>query len=52
MTLVGLDRLQFGVTIVYHFLFVPITIGLSLMIAILETLYWRDPKPADRLVID
>nr|WP_240037635.1 cytochrome ubiquinol oxidase subunit I [Glycomyces paridis] len=33
-------RLQFGVTTVYHFLFVPVTIGLSLLVAILQTL-WR-----------
>jgi cytochrome d ubiquinol oxidase subunit I len=52
MTLVGLARLQFGLTIIFHFLFVPTTIGLSLMIALLETLYWRDPKPHHRLVID
>ncbi|GAA3198520.1 cytochrome ubiquinol oxidase subunit I [Actinocorallia longicatena] len=36
-----LARLQFGVTTVYHFLFVPITIGLSLLVAILQTQYFR-----------
>jgi cytochrome d ubiquinol oxidase subunit I len=36
-----LSRLQFGSTIIYHFLFVPLTIGLGLMIAIMETLYVR-----------
>ncbi len=34
-----LARLQFGTTIVYHFLFVPLTMGLVLLIAIMETLY-------------
>ncbi len=34
-----LARLQFGVTTVYHFFFVPLTIGLVLLIAIMETVY-------------
>lgn len=31
------SRIQFGVTTVYHFLFVPITIGLSFLVAIMQT---------------
>ncbi len=38
-TVVELSRLQFAVTAFYHFLFVPLTIGLSLMLAIMETTY-------------
>lgn len=34
-----LARLQFGVTTVYHFFFVPLTIGLVFLIAIMETAY-------------
>ena len=34
-----LSRLQFAITTVYHFLFVPITLGLSIFVAILETCY-------------
>ena len=34
-----LGRWQFGITTVYHFLFVPLTIGLVFLIAIMETLY-------------
>jgi len=34
-----LARIQFGVTTVYHFFFVPLTLGLSIMVAIMETLY-------------
>jgi cytochrome d ubiquinol oxidase subunit I len=34
-----LARLQFGVTTVYHFLFVPLSIGLVFLIAIMQTLY-------------
>jgi cytochrome d ubiquinol oxidase subunit I len=36
-----LARLQFTVTTVYHFFFVPLTIGLSLLVAIMETIYVR-----------
>src|SRR4030065_263306 len=36
-----LARLQFGVTTVYHYFFVPLTLGLSVLVAIMETLYVR-----------
>jgi cytochrome bd ubiquinol oxidase subunit I len=36
-----LARLQFASTTVYHFFFVPLTLGLSVMVAIMETLYVR-----------
>jgi len=36
-----LSRWQFGITSTYHFLFVPLTLGLSLIVAILETIYVR-----------
>src|SRR5512139_2876490 len=36
-----LARLQFGITTVYHFFFVPLTLGLSVLVAIMETLYVR-----------
>ena len=41
MDQVLLARWQFGVTTVYHFFFVPLTLGLSILIAILETIYVR-----------
>ena len=34
-----LARWQFGITSVYHFLFVPLTLGLSILVAVMETLY-------------
>ncbi len=34
-----LARMQFGITTIYHFFFVPLSIGLSLMVAIMETRY-------------
>jgi cytochrome bd ubiquinol oxidase subunit I len=36
-----LSRLQFAVATYFHFLFVPLTLGLSLLIAIMETIYVR-----------
>src|ERR1700752_471182 len=46
---VDLSRLQFAVTALYHFLFVPLTLGLSFLLAIMESVYvmtgrqiWRD----------
>ena len=38
-TVVDLSRLQFAVTALYHFLFVPLTLGLVWMLAIMETVY-------------
>lgn len=46
---VDLSRLQFAITALYHFLFVPLTLGLSVILGIMETVYvmtkktiWRD----------
>jgi cytochrome bd ubiquinol oxidase subunit I len=36
-----LARSQFAITTVYHFFFVPLTLGLSIIVAIMETLYVR-----------
>jgi cytochrome d ubiquinol oxidase subunit I len=36
---VDLSRLQFAATALYHFLFVPLTLGLSFLLAIMETVY-------------
>lgn len=49
LDIVALSRLQFALTALYHFLFVPLTIGLAVLLAIMETVYvmtgrtiWRD----------
>ncbi|WP_240371402.1 cytochrome ubiquinol oxidase subunit I [Anoxybacteroides rupiense] len=34
-----LARLQFGATTIFHFLFVPLSIGLAFMVALMETFY-------------
>ncbi len=36
-----LARLQFAITTVYHFFFVPLTLGLSILVAIMQTVYYR-----------
>ncbi|WP_299267584.1 cytochrome ubiquinol oxidase subunit I [uncultured Psychrosphaera sp.] len=38
-TLVELSRLQFALTAMFHFIFVPLTIGLSFLLAIMESVY-------------
>jgi len=45
MSTLDLSRWQFGITTVYHFIFVPLTIGLSLLVACLQTawLIRKDP---------
>src|SRR5580693_10286845 len=49
MDIVELSRLQFALTALYHFLFVPLTLGLSMILLIMECVYvmtgralWRD----------
>jgi cytochrome d ubiquinol oxidase subunit I len=40
-TVVDLARLQFATTSIYHFLFVPLTLGLGPLVAIMQTLWLR-----------
>jgi cytochrome bd ubiquinol oxidase subunit I len=39
LDVVGLSRLQFALTALYHFLFVPLTLGLSMILVIMESVY-------------
>ncbi|MCP3130239.1 cytochrome ubiquinol oxidase subunit I [Shewanella sp. KJ2020] len=41
---VELSRLQFALTAMYHFLFVPLTLGLAFLLAIMESLYVMTDK--------
>lgn len=41
MDTVMLARMQFGLTTIYHFFFVPLSIGLSFLVAVMETRYVR-----------
>jgi hypothetical protein len=45
MSAVDWSRLQFATTSIYHFLFVPLTIGLAFLTAILQTLWYRMGHP-------
>ena len=45
MNALDLARWQFGITTVYHFLFVPITLGLGYLVAGLQTAWYRTNKP-------
>lgn len=45
MSALDLARWQFGITTVYHFFFVPLTLGLSFLVAIMHTLYARSNNP-------
>lgn len=45
MNALDLARWQFAVTTVYHFFFVPITIGMSVLVAVLQTAWVRTGKP-------
>ena len=42
---VELSRLQFASTALFHFLFVPLTLGLSVIVAIMETVYVMTGRP-------
>jgi cytochrome d ubiquinol oxidase subunit I len=45
LDVVGLSRLQFALTALYHFLFIPLTLGLSILVAIMETVYVMSGRP-------
>ncbi|MDR0350605.1 MAG: cytochrome ubiquinol oxidase subunit I [Coriobacteriales bacterium] len=45
---VALARLQFAICIIFHFLFVPLSIGLGLFVALAETRYYRSGDPKDK----
>lgn len=40
----SLARWQFGLTTLYHFIFVPLTIGMALLVAIMQTAWVRTSK--------
>ena len=46
MSALDLARWQFGITTVYHFLFVPITLGTSFLVAIMQTMWVRTNNDA------
>ena len=38
------SRAQFALTACYHWLFVPLTLGLGIIVAVMETVYYRTRK--------
>lgn len=50
MNAMSLSRLQFGLTAAFHFIYVPLTIGLAFLIALIEYKFYRTQKPVyDRM---
>jgi cytochrome d ubiquinol oxidase subunit I len=45
-----LARLQFGITLMYHFWFVTLTLGLSILIALMETHYFRTGDESSKVM--
>src|SRR5258705_127393 len=45
MDALDLARWQFGIVTVYHFLFVPLTIALSVLVALMQTAWYRTGNP-------
>lgn len=50
MAVVELSRFQFALTAMYHFLFVPLTLGLSFLLVIMESVYVMTGRPIWRQV--
>ncbi len=45
---VDLSRFQFAATALYHFLFVPLTLGMAFILAIMESVYVMTNNPVYR----
>ena len=50
VAVVELSRLQFALTALYHFLFVPLTLGLSFLLVIMESVYVMTGRPVWRTI--
>jgi len=44
MSMLNLARSQFGITALFHFIFVPMSIGLALFVAVCQTLHYRSGR--------
>lgn len=44
-TLIDWSRAQFALTAMYHWLFVPMTLGLGVIMSVMETIYYRTGNP-------
>ena len=52
LLLLSLSRLQFAITVAFHFLFVPLTLGLGLLVAVMETIYYKNKDEIWRKMAD
>jgi cytochrome d ubiquinol oxidase subunit I len=52
MDVVALSKLQFAVTIIYHFLFVPLSIGIGLLLVLAERRYYKSGIAEDKVASD
>ncbi|SFM71191.1 cytochrome ubiquinol oxidase subunit I [Methanolobus profundi] len=52
LDLVLLSRIQFAVTVAFHFLFVPLTLGLALLVAVMETAFYKTRDETWRKMAD
>lgn len=52
MDVVTLSRIQFAVTVGYHFLFVPLSIGLGLVLVMAERRFYKSGKAEDKAASD
>ena len=50
LDIVGISRLQFAWTALFHFIFVPMTLGLSILVAVMETIYVATRRPIWRQI--
>lgn len=50
LSVIELSRLQFALTAMYHFLFVPLTLGLSFLLVIMESIYVMTRRPIWRTI--
>ena len=46
MDVIDLSRFQFASTSIFHFFFVSLTVGLALLIAVMETIAYVKKRPA------
>jgi cytochrome d ubiquinol oxidase subunit I len=52
MDVVALSKLQFAVTIIYHFLFVPLSIGIGLLVVLAERRFYKSDRVEDKAASD
>ena len=48
MDVVALAKLQFAFTVAYHFLFVPLSIGIGLVVVLFERRFYKSGRPEDQ----